>query len=366
MAKYAPIRQDKSDDSDLEPTSPSANGERRDGAQTTTYLWANARVLGIIVLYCAIGSSLSVLNKVAVTMIPAPNFILFCQFAATTLLLLAAHGLKLVTVEPLTKEIALAFLPLTLSFFALLLAGMEVMQRAPFETFIAVKSLTPGVVSLNEYLFLGRALPTPKSALALVGIVVGAVFYVNLDIFSTATAYAFCALFIVAAVSEGLIAKHTIDKIPLNNWSRSFNINVLSIPLAVVLFALSGESTALMDTTLTSKALGVLTATCFMGLGMSFSTMWIRETLSATSVSVVATCNKFISELVNWMIWDKHTTIEGTYAILAIMTCGIFYEQAPLRVPGQGYSRDTICPCLPRSWFGAKRGPMDTAPLLGS
>ena len=203
MAKYAPIRQDKSDDSDLEPTSPSANGERRDGAQTTTYLWANARVLGIIVLYCAIGSSLSVLNKVAVTMIPAPNFILFCQFAATTLLLLAAHGLKLVTVEPLTKEIALAFLPLTLSFFALLLAGMEVMQRAPLETFIAVKSLTPVVFSLNEYLFLGRALPTPKSALALVGIVVGAVFYVNLDIFSTATAYAFCALFIVAA-AEGV------------------------------------------------------------------------------------------------------------------------------------------------------------------
>ena len=31
---------------------------------------------------------------------------------------------------------------------------------------------------------------------------------------------------------------------------------------------------------------------------MSFSTMWIRETLSATSVSVVATCNKFLSELV--------------------------------------------------------------------
>ena len=98
--------------------------------------------------------------------------------------------------------------------------------------------------------------------------------------------------------------------------------------------------------------------------GMSFSTMWIRETLSATSVSVVATCNKFLSELVNWVIWDKHTTIEGTYAILLIMTCGIFYEQAPLRVAGQGYTRENICPCLPRSWGGGKKseaGALDSA-----
>ncbi|OUS45350.1 integral membrane family protein [Ostreococcus tauri] len=350
--KYAPISLEKSDDSDLE--------REREGlsspldSREPTHLWKSARVVGIIVLYCLIGSSLSVMNKVAVTYIPAANFILLCQFVATSVLLKVAHWMGLVTVEPLTKEIAVAFLPLAISFFALLLAGMEVMQRAPLETFIAVKSLTPVAFSINEYLFLGRALPTPKSLLALVGIVFGAVMYVNLDIFSSRTAYAFCLLFIVAAVSEGLIAKHTIDKIKLNNWSRSFNINVLSIPLALGLFLASGESKALQETAITQVAGWVLTGSCVMGLGMSFSTMWIRETLSATSVSVVATCNKFLSELVNWVIWDKHTTVEGTYAILIIMTCGIFYEQAPLRVPGKGYARDTICPCLPRSWVGVK------------
>ena len=361
MAKYQPIHHAKSDDSDLQQASP--NQDALDG-EKPTHLWTSARVVGIILFYCAIGSSLSVLNKVAVTYIPAPNFILFCQFFATAVMLIIAHSLKLVEVEPLTKEIAIAFIPLTVSFFALLLAGMEVMQRAPLETFIAVKSLTPVVFSLNEYLFLGRALPTSKSALALTGIVVGAITYVNLDIFSSLSAYGFCMLFIIAAVSEGLIAKHTIDKIKLNNWSRSFNINVLSAPLALALFTVSGEAVTLKETEVTSKALYVLAATCFMGLGMSFSTMWIRETLSATSVSVVATCNKFLSELVNWVIWDKHTTIEGTYAILLIMTCGIFYEQAPLRVPGQGYTRENICPCLPRSWVGGKKseaGALDSA-----
>lgn len=362
-ARYEPIKLGKSDDSDLGAAllNDPASLERPE----PTHLWKSARVIGIILFYCAIGSSLSVLNKVAVTYIPAANFILLCQFVSTTILLSIAHVMGFVTVEPLTKDIAIAFVPLTVSFFALLLAGMEVMQRAPLETFIAVKSLTPVAFAINEYLFLGRALPTPKSLVALLGIVCGAVLYVNLDVFSSMSAYAFCVLFIVAAVSEGLIAKHTIDKIKLNNWSRSFNINVLSIPLALILFLVSGEMKVLNETAPTKVSMFVLVASCFMGLGMSFSTMWIRETLSATSVSVVATCNKFLSELVNWMIWDKHTTTEGTYAILLIMTCGIFYEQAPLRVPGKGYSRDSICPCLPRSWVGVNvKSSKDQEPLI--
>ena len=85
-----------------------------------------------------------------------------------------------------------------------------------------------------------------------------------------------------------------------------------------------------------TKTITLLVASCVMGLGMSVATMWIREALSATSVSVVAACNKFISELVNWFIWNKHTTSDGLWAVLIIMVCGIFYEQAPLRVPGQG------------------------------
>ena len=95
------------------------------------------------------------------------------------------------------------------------------------------------------------------------------------------------------------------------------------------------------------------------GLGMSVATMWIREAISATSVSVVATCNKFISELVNWVIWNKHTTSDGLGAVLVIMVCGIFYEQAPLRVKGQGYVREEICPCVPRSWLGFSEKPKE-------
>ena len=52
---------------------------KEDSNNAAQELWRNTRVLGIILVYCAIGSQLSVVNKVVVTFIPLPNFILFAQ-----------------------------------------------------------------------------------------------------------------------------------------------------------------------------------------------------------------------------------------------------------------------------------------------
>ena len=77
---------------------PQAEEENEDKYETT-YLWKNASVLLIILLYCAIGSQLSVVNKVVVTYIPLPNTILFLQFASSVILLGGFHYTGLVHVE---------------------------------------------------------------------------------------------------------------------------------------------------------------------------------------------------------------------------------------------------------------------------
>ena len=87
--------------------------------------------------------------------------------------------------------------------------------------------MTPVLFSACEYLFLGRDLPNLKSTAALVGIVIGAATSSRWA-YASVKAYMFCVLFLVAAVAEGLVAKTTIEKVKLNNWSRSYNINVLS------------------------------------------------------------------------------------------------------------------------------------------
>ena len=81
-------------------TSKETDAANVDSNGAATELWRNTRVLGIILVYCAIGSQLSVVNKVVVTFIPLPNAILLAQFTATTVMLLAAHYTKSIEVEP--------------------------------------------------------------------------------------------------------------------------------------------------------------------------------------------------------------------------------------------------------------------------
>jgi GDP-mannose transporter len=85
---------------------------------------------------------------------------------------------------------------------------------------------------------------------------------------------------------------------------------------------------------------------------MGVFTMLIRDALSATSCAVVATCNKFLAEIVNFFIWKNHASLEGAWAVCLIMACGVFYEQSPLRPGESGFNPKTILPCIPRSVLG--------------
>ena len=92
---------------------------------------------------------------------------------------------------------------------------------------------------------------------------------------------------------------------------------------------------------------------CLFGVGMGVFTMLIRDALSATSVSVFSTCNEFLAEVVNYIIWSNHVSLGRAEAVCLIMLCSAFYEQSPLR-PGESgsFNKKTMLPCLPRSLLG--------------
>lgn len=273
------------------------------------------------------------------------------------LILSIANQIKFIKLQNITREIMLGFVPYSLSFFGLLSAGMYVMKESPLETFIAFKSTTPIVISFVDYMFLGRKFPNTKSILSMCGITAGAVWYVRGDILSGESAYVLCFLFIVFATAEGAIAKDTINRYQLNNWSRTFLMNLISIPIGIMLAAFTGElgnfsrneDSAGNKLVWTNRAMIKLTCSCVFGVGMGVFTMLIRDVLSAASVSVVATCNKFFAEIVNYFIWQNHASLDGAWAVCFIMACGAFYEQAPLRLGENGnFSLKTMLPYLPR------------------
>ncbi len=53
--------------------------------------------------------------------------------------------------------------------------------------------------------------------------------------------------------------------------------------------------------------------------------------VSATTYTLVGVVNKFLTVLLNVIVWDKHSSPVGLTAVCVCLLCGSFYQQAPRR-----------------------------------
>ena len=53
--------------------------------------------------------------------------------------------------------------------------------------------------------------------------------------------------------------------------------------------------------------------------------------VSATTYTLVGVVNKFLTVLLNVVLWDKHSSPVGLFAVCLCLLAGMFYEQAPRR-----------------------------------
>ena len=53
--------------------------------------------------------------------------------------------------------------------------------------------------------------------------------------------------------------------------------------------------------------------------------------VSATTYTLVGVVNKFLTVLLNVIVWDKHSSGFGIFAVCVCLLAGTFYQQAPKR-----------------------------------
>jgi solute carrier family 35 len=59
---------------------------------------------------------------------------------------------------------------------------------------------------------------------------------------------------------------------------------------------------------------------------------WLcRGMVSATTYTLVGVVNKFLTVLLNVIVWDKHSSPTGLIAVCVCLLAGMFYQQAPMR-----------------------------------
>lgn len=72
-------------------------------------------------------------------------------------------------------------MPVACAFLGAIFTNIKTLQYANVETFIVFRSSTPLFVSVADYLFLGRELPSSRSWMSLVGLLIGSIIYVQTD-----------------------------------------------------------------------------------------------------------------------------------------------------------------------------------------
>lgn len=53
--------------------------------------------------------------------------------------------------------------------------------------------------------------------------------------------------------------------------------------------------------------------------------------VSATTYTLVGVVNKFLTVLLNTLVWDKHSSPFGIFAVCVCLLAGTLYQQAPRR-----------------------------------
>ena len=119
---------------------------------------------------------------------PDANFILVLQFATASLLLGLAHALGMIKLENINARTSIGFLPFVACFLHFWVWSVGHESRS-FRDVIAFKSTTPIALSILDYLFMGRMFPGAKSIVAMIGITIGAIWYVSGDVKSEDVAH---------------------------------------------------------------------------------------------------------------------------------------------------------------------------------
>lgn len=284
-------------------------------------------VAASVALYAFCSSTLLVVNKVAMHMVPDASFVLFCQFLSSAL---AVKGLKYVKpdmdIEPLKWEKAKPFAAATLVFYICLLANTQALKSVNVETVIVVRSCSPIAVSILDSVALGQDLPNLKGFLALFTIAGGAAIYVVVDAGFHVEGYAWLMVYFVFIVIEMVFVKFIVETIPMSTWTRVYYNNTLSLPMAMLSALLLGDLTFL-KVQWTIWSVLIVGASCLIGIAISYAGFNLRKLVSATSFTVVGVVCKILTVLINDVIWTKHSNALGHLGLLLCIVAGFAYER---------------------------------------
>ncbi|KAJ9469855.1 GDP-mannose transporter GONST3 [Diplonema papillatum] len=289
------------------------------------------------VIFLVIGYSLSagllvVINKWALTKYPYGANLTALQFSFSALIAWLVGALGIDEVDGLDRAKMWEFLPAVVMFYISVACNLKLLQHANVDTYIVVRACVPLLTCIMDIRFLGAPVPSTKTILSMLLIVASSAGYIYVDSHFAWSAYIWAILYLVAMAVDTILIKKVVGDVALTRWGLVFYNNFIALaffPLGSMLtgdLSLTKVNTDSLNLLYKPDVLLPVIISCVVGVAISFFGLNTRKALAATSFTVLGVVNKFLTVLVNTLIWDRHSGPPGIMCVMVSIVGGVLYQ----------------------------------------
>jgi len=288
----------------------------------------------VFVAYFIVSSSMLLFNKECMAVLPAPCTVTLLQVTVTTVLIAAAWCCSLIEIQTVDRAVLSQYVLYALIFVLGINFTMRSLAVTNVETVLLFRSCSPVLVSFIDTLCLGREMPSRRSFLSMLCIVLGATWFAASELQTETSALdvtGVCVNTVNLILTATLMTwgKHVTESSDVSLTTSVFICNLTSVLPILALAVLEKEHLIIREHRwLSAYAVGVLGTSCVMGTALSYLGWKMRVMMSAASFTVVGVLNKVLTILVNMMVWTDHAVWSSTIGLLLSLVGGSFYQQA--------------------------------------
>jgi hypothetical protein len=192
---------------------------------------------GLVIAYAACSASMLLVNKWALLHFPLPASLTFLQLASTAAVVVLVQLAGMVTIDEVSWAQVWAFMPVPMLFALALYSSTQLLHNSDAGLQILIRTTTPALVCVGDYLFMGYDLPSMRSMAALVGLMVGAAFYFRIETAISSSAIFWGCFYLVSISVEMVCVKSVLNHVRMGTWTRVLINNLITaLILAPVCF----------------------------------------------------------------------------------------------------------------------------------
>jgi len=297
---------------------------------------ASASFIGfLIVSHMTVSSTMLVLNKAVLHVMPMATIVLLAQVGSSALILWVLGKLKYLEVDPLEWNTAKAFSLNAIAFMALLFTNAKALESANVEAVVVFRTLSIFVTAYGDFKVLKAKALDINSIVSLGLVIAGAIGYVLVDKGFDIKNMGWVLAYGIVNASYPIITKLVISAKSMTTWGRTYYNNIMTfivfLPLAFVMGEHNTMSSYLSKGMLTSDAVLLLAASCIWGTAISFLGFLVLANVSATTFNLMGNTNKILTLAVNGMLWNKHASLQANMCLLVSLVGAGLYAEARRR-----------------------------------